>query len=175
MGISYELHQIGELGTLPIGSQIAVKSSFENLDQSLAFYYPLFSSDQYYYHHGVYLGDYKVIHFFGQDKDDAKPQICDIYRFAMNSADPKIYRVKYDDADHLRPVQDTLNLANEVLKEPSLWPGYHLVRNNCETFATWLKTGKKVSAQISFALQRVISLGTMVIGSSVGVAMSLRR
>ena len=171
MDFSYELHQIDEFGTLPNGSQIAVKCSFETLHPSLAVFYPLISSDKYYYHHGVYLGDYKVIHFHGQDKDDAKLRICDLYKFLTNSVDCKIYLVKYIDGDHLLPVRETLNLANEVLKDPSLWPGYHIVRNNCESFATWLKTGKKISAQAAFALHRVISLGAAVVGSSLAVCL----
>ena len=173
MDFPYELRQIDEFGKIPNGSQIAVKCSFESFHPSLAFFYPLISSDQYYYHHGVYMGNYQVIHFSGEDKDDAKLRICDLFKFLTNSVDCKIYLVKYDDPKHLLPVEDTINLAKEVLQDPSLWPEYHVIGNNCESFATWLKTGKKVSAQAAFALHRVISLVATAVGSS--VALCLRR
>jgi hypothetical protein len=38
-----------------------------------------------------------------------------------------------------------------VVKNPKAWPGYQIRKNNCESFATWLKTGEILSAQATEA------------------------
>ena len=81
MDFSYTLVEVDEISNLPSGTQIAVKGSFKNLHRSLAFFYPLFSPDGYYYHHSVYLGNCQVAHFSGENKADVKPRYCDILQF----------------------------------------------------------------------------------------------
>ena len=56
MAIPYELVKTDTVGDLAPGTQIAVERPFKDLDPSLKFFYPAFSPDGYYYHHGVYLG-----------------------------------------------------------------------------------------------------------------------
>ncbi len=153
MDFSYTLVEVDEISNLPSGTQIAVKGSFKNLNSSLAFFYPLFSRNEYYYHHGVYLGHCKVAHFSGENKADAKPRSCDILQFMNASVDRKLYQVKYNKPDSLVSVEATLKFADAVLKNPTVWPGYQIVENNCESFATWLKTGKSLSAQATEAIK----------------------
>ena len=176
--IEYKLVEIEELGKLLAGTQIAVKSLFQNLHPSLELFYPLLSSEQYYYHHGVYFGDYKVAHFSGQDKTRAKPRECDIFRFSNSAVDGKLYKVEYEDPTQLLPVEETLEKAKVALAKPTEWPGYQIVSNNCESFATWLMTGKERSAQAMGAFGRVIKivsaagvvLSAGLAGSSLGFA-----
>ena len=163
----YQLRPIRQFIEIPKGSQIAVRCSFRNLDETLALLYPFFFTEEFYYHHGVFMGGYDVVHFSGQNKEDAKPRSCDLYEFLSNSEDKVIYIVKYDDSDKLRPVGETLRYARETLENPNKWPKYHLAGNNCESFATWLKTDKFESVQVKFALHRVIDLaGKALVGSS---------
>lgn len=170
--LSYTLVEINEIGNLPPGTQIAVKGSYGNMHPSLAIYYPLFSSEEYYYHHGVYLGNCKVAHFSGENKMDAKPRECDIYKFWKGAEDGKLYHVKYNDTVETLPVQETLKRAREILNQPSKWPGFQLIKNNCESFATWLKTGIKRSAQATKAMIKIIPLvaGGAVVSSLAGIS-----
>ncbi|CAB4041096.1 Hypothetical predicted protein [Paramuricea clavata] len=170
MSIKYKLVEIEELGELLAGTQIAVQSLFENLDPSLKFFYPLLSSDKYYYHHGVYLGNCKVIHFSGTSQDDAEVGKCDIFQFQKGAVDRKLYQVEYDDLTQLLPVQETLEKAKDVLEDPTKWPGYQIIYNNCESFATWLKTGQVISAQAMAAKSRVTKIVTAMVGSGASIA-----
>ena len=164
----YTLVEVEGISNVTPGTQIAVKGSFENLHPSLKFFYPMFSSDEYYYHHGVYLGECKVAHFSGENKADAKPRSCDILQFMKGAVDQKLYRVEYDNPDLVISIKATLDYAKKVIASPSQWPGYSLIANNCESFATWLKTGKKISAQAFRAVIKVIPFAIpLAIGSAV--------
>ena len=153
---SYTLVEVKQFKKLPPGTQIAIKGSFENLDPTLAYFYPLFSSDKYYYHHGVCLKDEKVAHFSGENKADAKPRRCYLLEFSNGAVDKKLYRVDYNNPASEMPIDDTLRRANEAIENPQRWPGYQLLNNNCETFATWLKTGVKTSAQATAATSQIV-------------------
>ena len=163
LNISYTLVEVAKISDLTPGTQIAAKGSYKNLNPALAFFYPLFSDDEHYYHHGVYLGECNVAHFAGENKLDAKPRSCDILEFMRASVDGKLYRVQYDNPALVRSIKDTLYYANEAIQDPGSWPGYQLIKNNCESFATWLKTGIKMSAQATAAISKVISLVSDVV------------
>ena len=158
MALCYKLVEIDEVGNLYAGTQIAVARSTESLHSSLKFFYPFLRNVKYYYHHGVYLGHCKVIHFSGQDKAHAKPRKCDIFQFWQGAVDGKLYKVEYNNPNVVYSTEKTLALANEVLANPEKWPGFQIINNNCESFATWLKTGKKISAQVNQAAVRIIPL-----------------
>ncbi len=162
MAFSYKYDKVDEIGNLPSGTQIAVKGSFKNLHPSLAFFYPLFSPDEYYFHHGVYLGNCQVAHFSGENKADAKPRYCDILQFMKATVDGELYQVKYDNPDLLVSVTATVDFAEAVVKNPTAWPGYQIRKNNCESFATWLKTGESISAQATEAHIDISNLGKSV-------------
>ena len=164
---TYTLVEVEGISNLTPGTQIAVKGLFKDLHPSLKFFYPLFSSDEYYYHHGVYLGECKVAHFYGVNKADAKPRSCDVLQFMKGAVDQKLYRVEYDNPDLVISIKATLDYAEKVIASPSQWPGYSLIANNCESFATWLKTGEKISAQAARAVIKVIDLAIpLAIGAS---------
>ena len=102
----------------------------------------------------MYLGDAEVAHFTGTNKADATPRKCDIVEFQKVSVDGKLYRVEYGDTVKMLSVKETLKRARAVLAEPSEWPGYQIIKNNCESFATWLTTGELWSVQASRAVRR---------------------
>ena len=170
-----ELVEVAKFNDLKPADQIAVRSSFKNLHESLKILYPLFSKKDYYYHHGVFLGKSEVIHFYGNNADDACPRICDIWPFSQGAEDRKLYRV-----EHKGPtlsVVETLEKSTEVLNSGSEWPKYHLLWNNCETLATWLKTGEKLSSQVSKGIIHAATSFGVGVGSSlaVGVSVSLTK
>ena len=93
-----------------------------------------------YTHHGIDAGDDTVIHFTGEPGSKRNAAIA---RSAMGDflqgAECKVRRYgKRDDVD------TTMARAESQLGATS----YHLVANNCEHFATWCCTGRRVSEQV---------------------------
>ena len=165
---SYTLFEVAKCGDLTPRTQIAVKSLYENLHPSLKYLYPMINSDKYYFHHGVYLGHCEVAHFSGKNKTDAKPRRCDILEFIRGSVGEKLYQVVYDDPTLERSTEETLRDAEKAIENPGCWPVYQIVKNNCESFATWLKTGKKKSAQATAVITKIVDLTfDVATGSSV--------
>ena len=160
---AYNLVEVEEISLCP-ATQIAVKRSFGNLHLSSGFFYPLFSSEPYYYHHGVYLGEDRVAHFSGENKADAKPRVCEMVEFMDGAVDEKLCWARYDNHNLLLPMETTLDKARKVIASPSKWPKYNVMKNNCESFATWLKTGENISAQ---AIKAVIEVNRLATGPAI--------
>ena len=177
--ISYKLVEVEDNG-ISEGDQIAVKRLYKDLHPAMAFLYPAVSpeSDSY-FHHGVYLDekDKKVAHFYGENKANAKPQSCGILRFINGAVQGKLYRVDYDNLDLVRSEKDTLRRANEAIENPGRWPEYHIFNNNCESFATWLKTGVMKSAQAIAAITKIVELASTVaaVAGSIGAGIGASR
>jgi hypothetical protein len=158
--MAYCLVELEEGENVAAGTHIAVKGLLKNLDPLFGFLYldRLISPDGYYYHHGVHLGNCRVIHFFGANKKDATPRTCNMNEFhSRGEVDGKIYRAVYNDTAVVLPFATTDALAREVLAHPKKWPKYDIKDNNCETFATCLKTGRGFSDQASNAMLYGIS------------------
>ena len=162
----YELVEVEASNVFP-ATQIAVKRPFGSLHPSSGFFYPLFSSDEFYYHHGVYLGGDRVAHFSGENKADATPRICEMVEFMDGAVDEKLYRARYDNHNLLLPVKTTLDKVRKVIASPE-WPKYNVITNNCESFATWLMTGIAISAQAYDAVIEVNRLARDGFNASIG-------
>ena len=169
---------------LKLGDHIVVRGNIENLHPSLRSFY--FITGKFYFHHGIYIGNDEVIEIGGDTKWDARPRIVDILQFLAGSCDSNLYRVdEGDDEDDASPVPDvdgTMMRAFEVMKDPSKWPGYNVIFNNCESFAYYLKTGKARTEQGMSALERALGTGAaalgllaVVIGGIAAIAVSTRR
>jgi hypothetical protein len=156
--MAFRLTSINQVANLPAGTQIAVKRSIRDLNPLFArFLYPLVFRKMSYYHHGVYVGDGQVVHFHGENKALAKPRECHIEEFRAGSEDDEaIFKVVYGNEVTVLPVDDTVNMANEMVEHPTMWKKYNVMVNNCETFATWLKTGVKDSAQATEGMQYIL-------------------
>ena len=160
----YDLVELGEDEIISAGTQIAVKGLYENLGPLAKHLYHVISPEKYYYHHGVHLGNCEVIHLHGQNKNDAKVRRCTMEEFcSRGEVDGRMYKAVYRNEAAVSSVYETLARANEVLTSPEKWRKYDTISNNCETFATWLKTGKGFSIQASDA----VSYG---IGTFIGLA-----
>lgn len=68
--MKYEL--ITDYRELQPADQIAVQQSWGNLGKSLGVLYPVISDRPYYFHHGIYMGESKVVEFSGPNKANAK-------------------------------------------------------------------------------------------------------
>ena len=134
-----------ELKDLKHGDQIAVMGDVAEIHWAL----PRFMSraNGKYFHHGIFdKENLEVIEFQGNDKASARPKRRPILQFIYNRY--PLYRVVQEKC---LPVETTMKLANEAVEKQNSWPGYNLIQNNCETFATYLKTGRKHSEQVATA------------------------
>ena len=110
-----------------------------------------------YLHHGVYLGHCKVIHFHGDDKSHAKIKESSVEEFLKpHDMNQRIFKLEYKNKAELLSQCETICKAAQVLKDPRLFGEYHPTENNCETFATWLKTGKKHSMQAESGKKQIM-------------------
>ena len=106
-----------------------------------------------YTHHGIYVGDGKVIHVTVslREKIDPKVRETDLPRFLKGG------ELRRHDYTKKLPASETIHSAKEQLSNR----GYSMMWNNCEHFATYCATGKKKSRQV----RRVISgLSTVAFG-----------
>ena len=101
----------------------------------------LISSRVTYTHHGIYIGDNKVIHYSGLANGlSAGPvEITTLDAFA----DGKKIRVR-DYAESQYDGEIAVQRAYSRLHENR----YDLQANNCEHFCTWVRTGEHISGQV---------------------------
>lgn len=133
-----------KLVDLNTGDQIAVIGSSKLLLWLVSFFTN--RKCQEYFHHGIFdKENEEVIELQGRTKWTSIPKRRPVRQFL---ADGKLYRIVYRPENCL-PVEETMKLAKKALEKQSCWPNYHAFQFNCETFATFLKTGMRRSAQVS--------------------------
>lgn len=139
-----------ELKDLKHGDQIAVMGDVAEIHWAL----PRFMSraNGKYFHHGIFdKENLEVIELQGDDKASARPKRRPILQFTYKRY--PLYRVVHEKC---LPVETTMKMANEAVEKQDSWPGYNLIQNNCETFATYLKTGHKYSEQVASACKNFL-------------------
>ena len=151
------------LSDLNIGDQIAVMGNVVDLNPSLLQF--MRHTNGTYFHHGILDKENKVIDFHGHKKFSAKPKRRDISEFLAGRS--LLYRVIQEKC---LPVETTMKMAHDAVQPWSLYPVYDLLLNNCETFATYLKTGIKHSAQASEAVSRFFTVPRPVLPVFLGPA-----
>lgn len=97
-----------------------------------------------YEHHGLYLGDGKVIHYAGFARDFRAGKI-EVTRLA-DFANGNVYKVKEHPAPRFN-IEERIARAMSRLGEDD----YHLVFNNCEHFIHWCFYDEKNSEQVNKA------------------------
>lgn len=119
----------------------------------------IYYSCEIHFHHGIFCGDISyndrlyqdvVIHF-GSKHKGGKIRGISYEKFAKGK---EIYVEQYQLGSCFDPnivVQRATSMLNK--------PGYDLLNNNCEHFARWCKTGKKVSGQVNNATGAVGNAG----------------
>lgn len=99
-----------------------------------------------YWHHGIYIGNGEVVHFSREENGIGK---VTIEKF-QGSADC-VETVDYSgETGVVFPPEQIVTRAMGAVGSPER---YNLFTNNCEHFATWCVTHKKVSKQIEDALK----------------------
>lgn len=99
---------------------------------------------KFYAHHGIYMGDGRVIHFSGSVKEKTYPKVVetDLSRFLKGGI---LRRRNYKER---LSASETIRIAKAQLIDEN----YSMVWNNCEHFATYCITEKKKSWQVRRAL-----------------------
>jgi hypothetical protein len=110
---------------------------------------------RFYTHHGIYMGEGKVIHFTGSIREKVDPEVheTDLSRFLKGE---KLGRRNYMKR---LPASETIRIAKEQLSDRS----YSMIWNNCEHFATYCATGKKNSRQAKRALSGLSTVAAGVV------------
>ena len=98
-----------------------------------------------YYHHGIYMGNNEIVHFFGDDEFDIysknltiKKTIFDLFK-NNKEAELKIYN-EYE-SSLLLPKEEILKNATNLIGRKD----YDILFNNCEHFAYFCTFGKRKS------------------------------
>lgn len=110
-----------------------------------------------YTHHGIYLGNNKVIHYSGlADGLRAGPvEITDLSTFSQGK---RTYVNHHSNRAFSH--RQTVKRARSRLSEDK----YNLLLNNCEHFINWCIYGKASSPQVTKVISYAISMGMMHTG-----------
>ena len=94
----------------------------------------------FYWHHGIFTGEGRVIHFSGEpaEKEDAQIRYDSYEKFAQRG---KVEPVEYS---RCNSPDETIRIAEGFLHKKD----YGLFSNNCEHFCSYCKTHKRRSAQV---------------------------
>ena len=115
------------------------------------------SSVNEHYHHGIVVDveapELSIIHFWGQEKDQSRVQICTLPVFiagdvkSVGQRHRSLYLVHYE-GDSLEKQQQTVQTARDIMASADAIV-YNLATKNCESFACFCRTGEWKSEQIS--------------------------
>lgn len=143
----YEEVQLNDLNT---GDQIAICGNVADLHPLLVPF--TMHTDNIYFHHGIFDKENLAVYdVSGESKANARPQRRDFTQFYAGHT--KLYRVVYEYGERCLPVDEVMKRAEDAVKQQSSWSGYHIITNNCESFATYLKTGRRYSQQAIKAVE----------------------
>lgn len=144
------------LTDLKSGDQVAVKRKVQ-----LELFHPSLKvlnsiAGEHYYHHGIFVEPRSIIHQAWPSANVSLTKACkeDIMAF-MNaiSVDGVVYKVVCNERSSL-PADEVVQRAEEVVASGIVEP-FNIVTNNCETFATFLKTGERRSSQVQAVCRKV--------------------
>lgn len=111
---------------------------------------------RFYTHHGIYLGNGRVIHVSGSLREKIDPEVRETDLPGFLKGGP----LKRREHKKRRPAAETTRIAEQRLADKE----YSMLWNNCEHFATYCATGKRKSSQVRRA---VSGLGTLAGGVAV--------
>lgn len=98
-----------------------------------------------YFHHGIFVGgNVGVLHYGGENKKDATIKDDDLKVFW---GEKRLVRITYLNRKPRDPI-DVIKTAEWLKDNPDEWGEYHLLKQNCEHFATLCKIGIAVSTQV---------------------------
>ncbi len=120
-----------------------------------------------YSHHGIYVGNGKVVHYTGAEKEKKDPLVINttIEGFLKGG------RLRRHDYRKRLSYSETLTLIKKHISENS----YSLPFNNCEHFATYCATGKKKSRQVHRAVGALAGVTLALTGAIIRKKIALKK
>ena len=102
-----------------------------------------------YYHHGIYVGDGKVIHYTGEAGDSLEhPELVSVMKtsldFFAQDGIVEVAKLSAKEKIYSRSYKKRIQLAESYLGERN----YNFLHNNCETLANKCCYKKVLSSQI---------------------------
>ena len=102
-----------------------------------------------YYHHGIYVGEGKVIHYSGKDGDSVeRPELVEVIEsdmdFFLQDGIAEVAKPSLKESLYCRSKKECVKLAKEALGRR----GYNFLHNNCETLANECAYRKTLTSQI---------------------------
>lgn len=115
---------------------------------------------RYYTHHAIDVGDGTVIHYTGTAASGRRVERSSLESFACGGpVYVRAYRSRLSPEEIVGRAESRLGMR-----------GYHLVRNNCEHFATWASTGSAASRQVrSWAMAAPGAAASVAVAQAAGV------
>lgn len=115
---------------------------------------------RYYTHHAIDAGDGTVIHYTGTAATGRRVERSSLESFADGGdVFVRAYRSR-------PPAEEIVSRAESRLG----MSGYHLLRNNCEHFATWASTGSAASRQVrSWAVAAPGAVASLTMAQAAGI------
>lgn len=108
-----------------------------------------------YDHHGIYIGDDKVIHYSGLSNGISKGGICETTLFDFSGDKQQVGVIAHSNAAYLP--QDIVQRAIKKIGEND----YNVVTNNCEHFTNWCVTGVKESKQVQSVVKSTVDIASI--------------
>lgn len=97
-----------------------------------------------YTHHGIYVGDGKVVHYSGLANGLSKGNICETTIEKFNLGRDKITVITHPNpSEYFTPIEIVKRARSRIGEND-----YNIIFNNCEHFATWCVTGTASSEQV---------------------------
>lgn len=120
----------------------------------------VYRADKDYWHHGIYIGVGRVIHFTGGKKTKEHAVVADtsLDDFMLEG---KVEIVPYQEGECLPPDVVIERAKQDVGKGKGK---YDLLGRNCEHLVTWWKAGRMRSKQVA---EKEPLLGALVFGASI--------
>jgi hypothetical protein len=115
---------------------------------------------RYYTHHAIDVGDGTVIHYTGTAATGRRVERSALETFADGGdVFVRTYRSRLPPEEIISRAESRLGMS-----------GYHLVRNNCEHFATWASTGSAASRQVrSWAVAAPGAVASLAMAQAAGI------
>lgn len=93
-------------------------------------------------HHGIYIGEGRVIHYSGFSEEMASGPVAETTLYDFSFGEP-IHVLNYPDGAVRYSPEEIIERARSRMGEDK----YDLIRNNCEHFVEWCCTGENIAYQ----------------------------
>jgi hypothetical protein len=119
-----------------------------------------------YYHHGIDIGDGKVVHYskINAEAEVKETSLAEFLELELKNGKLENGKIELEIVEYIESLP-----TDEVVRKAKSREGtkkYNLIFNNCEHFASWCKTGMRISEQVDNAAVGV-GVGGVVVAKTI--------